>query len=69
MPIVRVTWFAGRDREAKERVAGGIEALMRAEGAPSGSTYVLFEDVAPEDWAIDGKTKALSSPTKPAENP
>jgi 4-oxalocrotonate tautomerase len=69
MPIVRITWFAGRDQGAKEKVARGVEELMREAGAPPGSTYVLFEDVARENWAIDGKTGVLSSPKYRDENP
>lgn len=69
MPIVRIAWFEGRAQEAKERVAAGIEELMRREGAPPGLTHVLFEDVAPENWATGGKTGALSSPKNRDENP
>ena len=39
MPVVRVSWFEGKDTPTKQKVA----------------IYVIFEDVAPSDWAGEGK--------------
>lgn len=56
MPVVRVSWWSGRTREQKEKVALDIEQSMQKNlGCPSGATHIIFEDVDKSDWAIGGK--------------
>ena len=58
MPVVKIDWFEGRTKEVKVKVAAEIEKLMVTEvGCPPGSTYVIFNDVKRENWAIEGKLR------------
>lgn len=57
MPIVRVTMAAGRSEEQKQQAAREItETIVRCCGAHAEHVYVLFEDVAPDDWTVGGAT-------------
>ena len=62
MAIVRVTMAQGRSIEQKCRIAEEITRIMaeHAKSTPS-QTYVVFEDVSRDDWAVDGRL--LSSPS------
>jgi 4-oxalocrotonate tautomerase len=56
MPVVRVSWFSGRDAKAKKAVAAEItESIVRNTGVDPNYIYVVFEDVEPSDWAAAGK--------------
>lgn len=56
MPVIRISWWKGRTREQKEKVAAEIEqSIQKNCGCPPGATHIIFEDVAKEDWAISGK--------------
>lgn len=56
MPVVRVSWFAGKDAKAKKAVAAEItESIVKNTGTDAKYIYVLFEDIAPSDWAGAGK--------------
>ncbi|SFU22893.1 4-oxalocrotonate tautomerase family protein [Mesorhizobium sp. YR577] len=56
MPVVRVSWFEGKDYEQKKKVAAEItESIVRNTGTDASYIYVIFEDVAPSDWAGAGK--------------
>jgi 4-oxalocrotonate tautomerase len=56
MPVVRVTWFEGKQHEAKQAVAADItNSIVRHTGTDPKYIYVIFEDVAPSDWAGEGK--------------
>lgn len=56
MPVVRVTWFEGKEKEAKQAVAAEItESIVKNTGTDPKYIYVIFEDVAPSDWAGEGK--------------
>ena len=56
MPVVRVTWFEGKDTPTKQKVAAEItESIVRNTGTDPKYIYVIFEDVAPSDWAGEGK--------------
>lgn len=56
MPVVRVTWFEGKDSKAKQAVAADItESIFRNTGTDPKYTYVVFEDVSPSDWAGEGR--------------
>lgn len=56
MPVVRVTWFEGKNAVTKQAVAAEItESIVRHTGTDPKYIYVIFEDVAPSDWAGAGK--------------
>jgi 4-oxalocrotonate tautomerase len=56
MPVVRVSWFEGKDAKAKQAVAAEVtESIVRNTGTPAEYIYVILEDVAPPDWAGAGK--------------
>jgi 4-oxalocrotonate tautomerase len=56
MPVVRVTWFEGKDAIAKQAVAAEItESIVKHTGTDASYIYVVFEDVKPSDWAGAGK--------------
>jgi 4-oxalocrotonate tautomerase len=56
MPVVRVTWFEGKDATAKQAVAAEItESIVKHTGTDASYIYVVFEDVKPSDWAGAGK--------------
>ena len=56
MPVVRVTWFEGKDAAAKQKVAAEItESIVKHTGTDASYIYVVFEDVKPSDWAGAGK--------------
>lgn len=56
MPVVRVSWFEGQDHAAKQVVAAEItESIVKNTGTDPNYIYVIFEDVAPSDWAGAGK--------------
>jgi 4-oxalocrotonate tautomerase len=56
MPVVRVTWFEGKDAVAKQAVAADItESIVKHTGTDASYIYVVFEDVEPSNWAGAGK--------------
>lgn len=56
MPVVRVSWFSGKDANAKKAIAAEItESIVKNTGTDPNYIYVIFEDVAPSDWAGAGK--------------
>ncbi len=56
MPVVRVTWFEGKDAVAKQAVAADLtESIVKHTGTDASYLYVVFEDVIPSDWAGAGK--------------
>jgi 4-oxalocrotonate tautomerase len=56
MPVVRVSWFEGKDAEAKEAVAAEITAsIVKNTNTDPKYIYVIFEDVKPSNWAGEGK--------------
>lgn len=56
MPVVRVTWFEGKDHQQKAAVAAEItESIVRHTGTDASYIYVLFEDMRQSDWAGAGK--------------
>jgi 4-oxalocrotonate tautomerase len=55
MPVVRVSWFEGKDTATKKAVAAEItESIVKNTGTEAKYIYVIFEDVAPSDWAGGG---------------
>lgn len=56
MPVVRVSWFKGKDHSQKEKVAAEItESIVRNTATDPKYIYVIFDDVAPSDWAGSGQ--------------
>jgi 4-oxalocrotonate tautomerase len=56
MPVVRVSWFEGKEHEQKAAVAADItESIVKHTGTDANYIYVIFEDVAASDWAGAGK--------------
>ena len=56
MPVVRITWFENKETTTKQTVAAEItESIVRNTGTDPSYIYVIFEDVAPSDWAGSGK--------------
>lgn len=56
MPVVRVSWFEGKDHAQKEKVAAEItESIVRNTQTEPQYIYVIFEDVKPSDWAGAGE--------------
>jgi 4-oxalocrotonate tautomerase len=56
MPVVRVTWFEGKDIAQKARVAADItQTIAHTTDTDPSYVYVIFEDVKPSDWAGSGK--------------
>ncbi len=56
MPVVRVSWFEGKDHGQKQKVAAEItESIVRNTGTDASYIYVIFDDVKPSDWAGAGK--------------
>lgn len=63
MPVVRVSWFEGKDATAKKAVAAEItESIVKNTGTDPSYIYVIFEDVAPSNWAGAGKLFGHASP-------
>lgn len=56
MPVVRVSWFDGKNQEQKAAVAKEItDSIVKHTGTDASYIYVIFEDVKPADWAGSGK--------------
>lgn len=56
MPVVRVSWFEGKNHEQKQKVAAEVtDSIVRNTGTDAKYIYVIFDDVAPGDWAGEGK--------------
>jgi 4-oxalocrotonate tautomerase len=56
MPVVRVSWFEGKDNAQKQKVAQEItDSIVRHTATDPQYIYVIFEDVKPSDWAGAGK--------------
>jgi 4-oxalocrotonate tautomerase len=64
MPVVRVSWFEGKDTPTKQVVAAEItQSIVKNTGTPAEYIYVIFEDVAPSDWAGAGKLFGDGAPS------
>jgi 4-oxalocrotonate tautomerase len=56
MPYVNIKLAGNISREQKAQIAKEItETLERVTHKPKSYTYITFEEVAYEDWAIGGK--------------
>lgn len=56
MPYVNIKLAGSVTREQKKEIAKEItETLERVTNKPKSYTYITFEEVAYEDWAIGGQ--------------
>lgn len=61
MPMVTVSWVAGRSVEQKRQLAASITAAEAEIGdVPAKSVWVVFDDVDRPDWAVAGRLIAES---------
>lgn len=64
MPVVRVSWFEGKDHAQKEKVAAEItQSIVTNTGTDASYIYVIFEDVKASDWAGGGKLYGEANPS------
>ena len=63
MPVVRVSWFEGKDNAQKQKVAAEItESIVRNTATDPNYIYVIFEDVN-KDGVIDGLDRIRTQKT------
>lgn len=56
MPIIRVELLTGRPPEVKQALAAELTAVAaRHLGSAPAHIYVIFNDVAHQDWAVAGR--------------
>jgi len=55
MPVVIVNMWAGRDDDAKRRIAEGITKVFEKENVPRDAVTVIMHDVPKNNWARAGK--------------
>jgi 4-oxalocrotonate tautomerase len=56
MPYVNIKLAGSVTKEQKAEIAKEVtETLMRVANKPASYTYITFEEVEYEDWAIGGK--------------
>lgn len=56
MPVIRVSWFEGKNSKQKAAVAADItKSIADHTGTDPNYIYVIFEDVKASDWAGAGK--------------
>jgi 4-oxalocrotonate tautomerase len=65
MPVVRVSWFEGKNHEQKAKVAKEItDSIVRNTATDPSYIYVIFEDIKASDWA--GAGNLFGGPEEPA---
>lgn len=56
MPIVRIEMLAGRSAQVKQQLAQEMtQTMVRLCHCDPAHVYVMFSDVAHEDWAVAGQ--------------
>lgn len=64
MPVVRVSWFEGKDQKQKAAVAAEItRSIVDNTGTAAEYIYVIFEDVKASDWAGAGRLFGEATPS------
>ncbi|MDX3905112.1 MAG: 2-hydroxymuconate tautomerase [Pigmentiphaga sp.] len=59
MPIVKIELLPGRPDQVKEAIAAEItDTMVRHTGSAPEHIYVMFDEVAHNNWAVAGKTFA-----------
>jgi 4-oxalocrotonate tautomerase len=65
MAQVRVTFFAGRTNEQKDRLTAAItDAMSEIAGSYPEGVHVIYEEIRPENWYIGNKPAAAQVPAK-----
>ena len=55
MPYINVKLAGKRDKNQKQEIAKEItDVMQRVANKPASYTYIVFEEVESEDWAIGG---------------
>ncbi|MBP6861634.1 MAG: 4-oxalocrotonate tautomerase family protein [Neisseriaceae bacterium] len=55
MPVVTIDLLKGRDQQTKQAIATEITAVLSQHlGNDPAHIYVVFNEVAPNDWAVGG---------------
>ncbi len=54
MPVVIVHMYAGRDKEAKRRIAEGITKVFEAEKIPKSAITIIMNEVNKDNWCCAG---------------
>ena len=55
MPYINVKLAGQLDKNQKQEIAKEItDVMQRVANKPASYTYIVFEEVEPEDWAIGG---------------
>ncbi len=69
MPIVKIEMLAGRDVQTKQAIATEVTAVISKHlGNDPAHIYVMFDDVASEDWAVGGRLFAnMAEPSSDKE--
>ena len=63
MPVVRISWFEGKDQDQKAKVAAEVtQSIVTHTGTDASYIYIIFEDVKPSDWAGSGKLFGEAAP-------
>ncbi len=58
MPVVKVSFYAGRSAEQKREIAEVItDALVRIAGSQRDAVNVVFDEYARENWVIGGASE------------
>lgn len=56
MPFIEVKLYEGRTREQKEQLVDRItDAFVEIAGTPREHVWIVFRDVAKDQWAMDGE--------------
>ena len=56
MPYINVKLAGKLDKNQKQEIAKEItDVMQRVANKPASYTYIVFEEVESEDWAIGGK--------------
>jgi phenylpyruvate tautomerase PptA (4-oxalocrotonate tautomerase family) len=55
VPVVIVNMYAGRDKDAKRRIAEGITRVFEAEKVPRDAVTVIMNDIQKDNWAEAGR--------------
>ncbi|MGH8671937.1 MAG: tautomerase family protein [Burkholderiales bacterium] len=56
MPYVNIRVAGSLNRDQKQKIAEEVtDTLQRIAGKPKSYTYITFDEVAYEDWAVAGK--------------
>lgn len=56
MPVVNIQMFEGRSEESKQGIAKDVtDSIVKHTGVDPKYIYVIFKDVALNNWAIAGE--------------